>query len=123
MTSAPPYKVLIAGGGPAAIEAVLAFRDLAPDIRIEVLSSQTEFLYRPLSVVAPFAGPGIRRYRLDDLASDTVSIRCESVGRVQVEDKRVTTDRGEDVSYDALLMATGASTRRALPHALTFSGP
>jgi sulfide:quinone oxidoreductase len=123
MTAAAPFKVLIAGGGPAAIEAVLALRDLAPDIHVEVLSPEPEFVYRPLSVVEPFARAGLRRYPLSDLESDTVTLRRDSVARVDPLKRRLVTDKGEEIAYDALLIATGASTRRAIPHALTFGGP
>ena len=55
-------KVLIAGGGVAGIEALLALKDLAGD-RVEVtLAAPTpEFVYKPLTVEAPFSSePAIR---------------------------------------------------------------
>ena len=48
-------KVLIAGGGVAALEAALALRDLAADrVDVELLAPEPHFWYRPLSVAAPF---------------------------------------------------------------------
>ena len=44
-------KVLIAGGGVAALEAALALRDLAADlVSIELLAPEHHFWYRPLAV-------------------------------------------------------------------------
>ena len=48
-------RVLIAGGGVAALEATLALRALAGDrVEIELLAPDVNFLYRPLSVAEPF---------------------------------------------------------------------
>ena len=44
-------RVLIAGGGVAALEAALALRALAEDrVRVELLAPETQFWYRPLAV-------------------------------------------------------------------------
>ena len=56
--SSSPFRVVIAGGGVAALEAVLAFQELDPDhaLSVEVIAPDTRFVYRPLSVRDPF-GP------------------------------------------------------------------
>ena len=49
------YRVLIAGGGVAALEAMVALRTLAEDrVDIELLSPDRDFYYRPLAVTEPF---------------------------------------------------------------------
>ena len=56
--SAPDRKprVLIAGGGIAGIEALLALHDLAEDrVEITLAAPEPEFLYKPLSVEEPFS--------------------------------------------------------------------
>ena len=45
-----PFDVLIAGAGPAGLEAALALRDLAGErVRITLLAPEDELTYRPLS--------------------------------------------------------------------------
>ncbi|MEA2125945.1 MAG: sulfide:quinone oxidoreductase [Solirubrobacteraceae bacterium] len=123
MTGRPPFKALIAGGGPAALEAVLTLRDVAPDIRVELLVPEREYVYRPLSVVEPFARPSIRRYSYAHLAELGVDIRHDKLGRVESEARTAWTAHGEELIYDALLVATGAQKRRAIPRVLMFGGP
>src|SRR5262249_35442534 len=66
-----PFRVLIAGGGVAALEAALALRDLAGDrIAMTMLSPQPEYVYRPMRVREPFAYAGARQYPLTDIARD-----------------------------------------------------
>ena len=48
---APLPRVLVVGGGVAALETVLALRELVPDLlRIDVLSASPDFVYRPVTV-------------------------------------------------------------------------
>ena len=52
-------KVLIAGGGVAGIEALLALRDLAGDrVDVTVVAPTPEFVYKPLAVQSPFSFKG-----------------------------------------------------------------
>jgi hypothetical protein len=52
---ASPVRVLIAGGGVAALEATLALGALAKGwIAITVVASESDFVYRPLAVAEPF---------------------------------------------------------------------
>jgi sulfide:quinone oxidoreductase len=53
--SSPRTRVLIAGGGVAGLEAMLALSALAPElVEIELLTPSDEFVYRPLQVAEPF---------------------------------------------------------------------
>ena len=66
--SAPP-EVLIAGGGVAALEAVLALRDLAGDrARLTLLAPNSEFVYRPMTVREPFSYGVAQRFPLELLS-------------------------------------------------------
>ena len=50
-------RVVIAGGGVAALEAALALRALAEDrVSVELLAPETQFWYRPLAVTEPTSG-------------------------------------------------------------------
>ena len=56
MTSDDPVRVLIAGGGVAALEAALTLRELAEGrMRVELLAPEPQFWYRPLAVAEPVA--------------------------------------------------------------------
>src|SRR5271165_6395190 len=49
-------RVVVAGGGVAALETVLALADLASDqTDVTVLAPGSEFVYRPMTVREPFA--------------------------------------------------------------------
>ena len=112
--------VLVAGGGPAAFEAVLTLRELAPNVDVELLAPNADFIYRPTSVVEPFARAGVRRYPLESLG---VPVRRGRLAEVDVAGRTAITDGGERIAYDALLVATGVAQAAAVPHAITFTGP
>src|SRR5580765_594483 len=66
MTDKP--VVLIAGGGVAALEAVLALEALASArVRIELLTPADEFVFRPLLVGEPFDRTEARHVALREL--------------------------------------------------------
>src|SRR5579884_20132 len=71
MPSRTPFRALIAGGGVAALEAALALRELAGErVSTTLLAPEPEFVYRPLRVLEPFAGPAARHYSLEEIARD-----------------------------------------------------
>jgi sulfide:quinone oxidoreductase len=123
MTTQPP-QILIAGGGVAAIEAVAALRALAGlNPRITVITPTTDLSRRPESVAAPF-GLGrsaplpfetIQRRAPFDVHNGTLTV-------VRPEDRVAVDDAGNELPYDALLLAVGATPLPAVPGAITFSG-
>ena len=86
---------MIVGGGIAALEAVLALRELAPRaIRVTVLAPEAEFIYRPLAAVEPFGLGQMRRLPLADLAAE--------FGFTHVEDRlRSVEPRGRTLRTEA----------------------
>jgi len=61
--------VLVAGGGVAAIEAVLGLHALAGErVRIDLLAPGGDFIERPSSVLFPFGGQAAPRVPLERLA-------------------------------------------------------
>ena len=59
------FRVLIAGGGVAGLEGLLALRHLVGvRARIEVLAPEREFTYRQLAVAEPFSAGEVARFDL-----------------------------------------------------------
>jgi sulfide:quinone oxidoreductase len=118
------FRVLIAGGGVAALEAMVALRKLAEDrVEIELLSPDTDFFYRPLSVAEPFGLGEVHRFDLVGLARGCgATHRLGSLLAVDPDERSVRTSRNAIFSYDALLLAIGVRPREAVPGALTFRG-
>jgi sulfide:quinone oxidoreductase len=116
-------RVLIAGGGVAGLEALLALRELAGDrVRLALLSPENEFVYRPMAVAVPFARGHMQRVDLRDIARsmDAEFIRGE-LAEVDDDTGSATTVDGRTLSFDALLVAVGAGSEPALPRALTWT--
>jgi len=118
------YRVLIAGGGVAALEAMVALRALAEErVDLELLAPDRDFFYRPLAVAEPFGTGEVLRFDLAALAAGCgARHRFGSLVAVSAPDHRATVGHGDVLSYDALVLALGARQRIALPGALTFRG-
>jgi sulfide:quinone oxidoreductase len=117
-------KVLIAGGGVAALEAALALRALAGGrAAVELLAPEPVFWYRPMSVAEPFGLGEAHRFDLGELAALMgASFTPGSLTGIDPSRRLARTTAGE-IGYDALLIASGAEPRPAVPGALTFRGP
>lgn len=117
-------RVLVAGGGVAALETTLALRDLAEDrVEIELLAPDGEFVYRPLAVAEPFHAGSVQRFDLGGLAQAAgARHRFGSLTAVYPDRRLARTSRSELLEYDALVLALGARAEDAIPGAITFSG-
>jgi sulfide:quinone oxidoreductase len=113
-------NVLVAGGGVAALEAVLALRALAGDrVRIRVLTPDALFAYRPLRVLEPFDRGAMFTIPWSAVAADC---GCELVpGRLVSVDAAAgtaLTATGTTLTYDELVIATGAIQTPAVAGAI-----
>jgi sulfide:quinone oxidoreductase len=118
-------RVLIAGGGVAALEAALAFQAHAEDrVEVELLAPEPRFWYRPVAVAEPFGLGEVRHFDLSEVAA-AAGARYTPGALVGVDaDRHVAYVSTEDeIEYDALLIACGAVPVEAVPGALTFRGP
>lgn len=118
------FKVLIAGGGVAGLEALLALRHLIGiRARIEVLAPEREFTYRQLAVAEPFSAGEVARFDLTRLIEDAGGVhRRDVLAGIDAENRVATTAAGEEIDYDAMLIAMGARARPMLPGAITYQG-
>ena len=117
-------RVLIAGGGVAALEGLLALRDLAEDrVEIELLSPVETFTYRPLEVGAPFALGKARAYDLERIAAARgATFVKDALRRVDTARRTVLTRSGEELGFDALLIAIGCRQVEMVTGAITYGG-
>jgi sulfide:quinone oxidoreductase len=118
-------RVVIAGAGVAAVECVLALHELAgARVGIELLAPAPELVHRPSSVKTPFGSEPAARIDLSQLATDIgIRLNRAALASVEPDAHRLTTRDGASVSYDLLVVATGARSREAVPGAVTFRGP
>jgi len=124
MTKAP-VKVLIAGGGVAALEALMALRELAEErVSLELVTPTLEFAYRPLAVAEPFGLGDVRRYDVVRMAADHgAAVHIGSVKSVDTAAHDVVTWEGRRLQYDLALIAIGARAATAIPGSVTLQGP
>ena len=116
-------RVVIAGGGVAGLEALLALRDMAGDrVALTLVSPEREFVFRPMSVAAPFSRGRAARHPLAAAARQTGAelVRAQ-VTAVDPVERRVVLEDGGRLAYDALLVAVGARSEPALRNALTWT--
>ena len=117
-------QVVIAGGGVAAVEAMLALRELAGDrVAVTMLSPEREFLYRPVTVAEAFDRGEARAYSLAELVErNGDELVIDSLAGVDADEHVARTESGRRIHFDALVVAAGAVAREPLPGALTFRG-
>lgn len=121
-SSVAPRHVVVAGGGIAGVETLLALRTLAGDaLSLTLLTPSEQLSYRPFAVLEPFAARATRRYDLAEICEDLgVRRHAGALASVDADAREVVTDVGERIAYDALVLAPGAHANAGLEHAHTF---
>lgn len=115
-------RVVIAGGGVAALETLMALRDLAGDrVDITLVAPEDSFTYRPMTVAEPFAKGHARRYELSEIA-DRFGARLvrDIVTEVDADARAIRTGSGDLFPYDQIVLAVGAKATPAFQRAITF---
>jgi sulfide:quinone oxidoreductase len=117
--------VVIAGGGVAALEALMALHELARDrMRVTLVAPEPDFVYRPMSVAEPFGLGEPRRHPMRRLVSDfDASLVPAAVHAVLADERRVVLRSGDTLSYDTLILAPGARNLPAFDEVITFGEP
>jgi sulfide:quinone oxidoreductase len=120
-----PLKVIIAGGGVAALEALMTLHELAADrVSLELVTPTPEFAYRPLAVAEPFGLGEVRRYDAVRIASDHgAAVHIAGITGVDVTRNRIATWDGRELGFDVLIVAVGARPVPSVPGSVTIQGP
>lgn len=121
-------RVLIAGGGVAALETLLALRDRAAErLELVLLAPAPDFVYRPLAVLEPFRTgpePVVPTLPLGEVAAEHgATLLTGALAAVDAEAGMAVTAAGERIFYADLVVAVGARARAAVEGALTFGLP
>lgn len=117
-------RVLIAGGGVAALEAAIALRELATDlVQVQLLAPEDRFTYRPLAVTAPFDEGRQVELELADIARELdASVTQGRLTGIDAWRRVAHTSTNHDIEYDFLLVACGALPMPSVPGGRTFRG-
>jgi len=118
-----PHRVIVAGGGVAGLEAVLALHAQAAErVEVTLLEPSIELVERPMLVARPFAAGHATHTPIARIIGATgATHRREALGSVDTEAGTVTTAGGEQLPYDSLLLALGAQPVAAYAGVTTFS--
>ena len=122
MPGSERFKVVIAGGGVAALEAALALHDLASElVSITIVAPNAEFVYRPLLVREPFTPSVIATYSVEEIAKRAgAELVVDSFKWLDPRARVLNTELGRKLEYDAVLMAIGARTHPRFRDVLTL---
>jgi sulfide:quinone oxidoreductase len=123
MTRRP--NILVAGGGVAALETLLALHELVGHrVRLELLAPGTHFMNRPASVAEPFGLGGRSPVPFAEVAGHCrAALHSGTLAGVRPDDRVAVSGDGSELPYDSLVVAVGARAADTIPGALTFAGP
>jgi sulfide:quinone oxidoreductase len=115
-------RVLIAGGGAAGLETMMALRALAGErVDLTLIAPDDEFVYRPLSAEPPFSAARGRQVALSRAARDAdAGFLATTIDAVDPEARTVRLADGSEQPYDALVLAVGAEAMPAVDRAVTW---
>ena len=114
--------IVIAGGGVAGLEALLALRSMARDrVRLTLIAPDPDFSYRPLAVAEPFGLGHAHRIPLKRFAHDAhAELILDAVVGVDDTAREVRLRDGGSRPFDALIAAPGGRAVAGVKGATTW---
>ena len=118
----PSARVVICGGGFAAVEAMLALRALCGSrVSVTLVSPRPTLDYRPAATLESCDDGPPLRYGLGAIAADVgARYRRDALAAVAPEAGHVRLASFAQLGYDALILALGTRPRASVPGATTF---
>jgi sulfide:quinone oxidoreductase len=115
-------RTLIAGGGIAGIEVLLALHDLAEDrAELTLVAPEPDFTYKPLVVEEPFSQQPAEQRALGPLLGELGGRFVQlGVERVLADAHVVELDDGSRMDYEILVVCAGGRNRDPYRGAVTF---
>jgi sulfide:quinone oxidoreductase len=115
-------EIVVAGGGVAGLEGLLALRSMLGDrARLVLVAPDADFSYRPLAVAEPFGLGHAHRVPLSRFAEDAgAELVLEAVTGVDDTAGEVRLANGGRRRFDALLLAPGGRPVAGVPGATTW---
>ena len=122
MSAAQPFHVVVAGGGIAGLETLLALQELAGDrAALTLVEPRAELALRALEPAEPFGAGEAGRLPIEEIAAAAgARVVRSALERVEPDGQTVRTRDGHHLEYDALVVAVGARPVVAARAALTW---
>jgi len=120
-----PMRVIVVGGGVAALEACLAVRAIAGErVHVSLIAQNRYLAYRPIDVRDPLDVHGDTRVPLARVAGVAgADLRHDRVVTIDPRSRWVYTAEGYEIPYDALVVAVGAVAHAVPARAQPFDPP
>jgi sulfide:quinone oxidoreductase len=114
--------IVIAGGGVAGLEALLAVREMAGErARLTLIAPDPEFMYKPLAVAEPFGLGHAHKVPLTRFAEDTgAELLIDALEQVDDGFGRARLANRSTLYYDQLIVATGGRPVAGVEGAATW---
>ena len=105
-----PVRVLVVGGGVAALESCLALHALSGErVHLTLVAPNRYFTHRPVSMRDPLAVHSLDRVPLARVARAAgADLHHDRVTTIDPNARHAYTERGYEIAYDALVLAIGA---------------
>ena len=125
MSASGKFKVVIVGGGSAALEAAFRLQRVAGDaVETTILAPDDHFTTHAMAVLVPFTAGHVPKEPLARMASDAgATLLRGRMASVDTAAHQAVTEDGEGLSYDALLIAVGAVQRLPYRYGIAFGAP
>ncbi len=116
--------MVVAGGGPAAVEALLALQAGAGErAALTLISPDPDLVVRAYEVLSPFQEGRARSYPLAQVAADAgATLLRDALASVNTEERLITLRSGASERYDELVIAIGARAVGTIAGAIQFQG-
>ena len=121
-TDPETLRVVVAGAGVGGLEAIVALRALVGHrVALTLVAPEDEFVVRALDVAEPFGLGHPQRYGLAELTTQLdATFRHDAVHRIELDERMLRLQSGDELGYDALVLAVGAFPYPAYDEGICF---